>query len=81
VASLHENPAGAVGRDRELICLVGAASQLAELMDFCEFPEARTCELSQVVELIPDAVSQLADFPALTELVATRVNGIELSLG
>ena len=81
VAALHENPAGAAGRDRELICLVGSAAQLAELMDFCEFPEMRRCELSRVVELIPDATTLLADFPALTEFVATRVNGIELSLG
>jgi len=81
VASLHENPAGAAGRDRELIRLVGAASQLAELMEFCEFPEMHRYELSQVVELIPEAISNLTDFPALTEFVATRVNGIELSLG
>ena len=80
VASLHENPGAGAGRDRDLVCLVGAASQLADLMDFCEF-DCRQVELEKVIELIPGAASQLADFPALGEMVATRVNGIELSLG
>jgi HD-like signal output (HDOD) protein len=81
VASLHENPTAALPRDKELICLVGAASQLADLMDFSEFPEVHRGELYQVAELIPEAASHLVDFPALTEFVATRVNSIELSLG
>jgi HD-like signal output (HDOD) protein len=80
VASLHENPGASAGRDRDLVFLVGAASQLADLMDFCEF-DCRKVELEKVIELIPGAASQLADFPALGEMVATRVNGIELSLG
>jgi HD-like signal output (HDOD) protein len=80
VASQHENPGATGGRDRELVCLVGAASQLADLMDFCEF-DCREVELEQVIELIPEAANQLADFAALGEFVATRVNGIELSLG
>jgi HD-like signal output (HDOD) protein len=80
VASLHENPAAATGRDRDLVCLVGAASQLADLMDFCEFDTPRS-DLAKVVEMIPGAIAQLTDFPALTEFIATRVNGIELSLG
>jgi HD-like signal output (HDOD) protein len=81
VAAQHENPAGAVGRDRGLVRLVGTASQLADLMDFSEFPETQRCELSQVIEFLPETASHLADFPALAECVATRVNGIELSLG
>lgn len=80
VASLHENPAGAVGTDRDLICLVGASSQLADLMDFCEFPEIQKPDLAKIVELLPTAKSHLDDFPVLSEYVATRVNGIELSL-
>jgi HD-like signal output (HDOD) protein len=81
VASLHENPTGAAGRDRELVCLVAAGSQLADLMDFCEFADLPKTELSKVIEMVPEASGQLTDFPALGEFVATRVNGIELSLG
>jgi HD-like signal output (HDOD) protein len=81
VASLHESPSAAYGRERDLICLVGAGSQLADLMDFCEFPDTQRSDLSRVLETIPECISQLTDFPALTEFVATRVNGIELSLG
>jgi HD-like signal output (HDOD) protein len=81
VASLHENPAAAAGRDRPLVCLVGAASQLADLMDFCEFAETPKSELAKIIEMIPEAAGKLCDFPGLSELVATRVNGIELSLG
>jgi HD-like signal output (HDOD) protein len=79
VASLHENPAAAGGRDKDLVFLVSASSQLADLMAFCEFDTPKT-ELGKVVEMIPEASGQLTDFPALTEFVATRVNGIELSL-
>jgi HD-like signal output (HDOD) protein len=79
VASLHENPGAAGGRDKDLVCLVGASSQLADLMAFCEFDTPKT-ELAKVLEMIPEANGQLTDFPALTEFVATRVNGIELSL-
>jgi HD-like signal output (HDOD) protein len=81
VAAQHENPNAAAGRDRELICLVACGSQLADLMDFSEFPESHRSELARLTEMIPDATSQLADFPALAEFVATRVNSIELSLG
>jgi len=81
VASMHENPSAALGRDRQLVHLVGAASQLADLMDFSEFPETHRYELAQIIELVPEAATQLADFPALSEYVATRVNSIELSLG
>jgi HD-like signal output (HDOD) protein len=80
VASLHETPAAAAGRDRDLVRLVGASSQLADRMDFCEFPEMPKTELSKIAELIPEAQGRLADFEALAEYVATRVNGIELSL-
>ena len=83
VASLHETPAAAVavGRDRELVRLVGAASQAAQLMDFTEFPGMHESELPQIIEAIPEATGILADFPAFTQLVATRINGIELTLG
>jgi hypothetical protein len=37
--------------------------------------------LPRIIEMIPEANSQLGDLSALGELVATRVNGIELSLG
>jgi len=81
VAALHENPAAAQGRDRDLVRLVGAASQLADLMEFAEFPDTARSELQQIVESLPDVANQLGDFPALAEYVATRVNSIELSLG
>ena len=80
VASLHENPTAAGGRDRDLVCLVGAASQLADIMDFCEFIELPRAELSKVIEMIPEASGQLENYASLREFVATRVNGIELSL-
>jgi HD-like signal output (HDOD) protein len=80
VASLHENPAAAVGRGKDLVYLVGAASLLADLMDFCEFVDIDKPELAKVMEPIPQANSQLTEFPAMAEFVATRVNGIELSL-
>lgn len=81
VASLHENPHAAAGRDRELICMVSAASQLADLMDFSEFPGARRTELDGILALVPEAASQFANLPAFTQLVGTRINSIELSLG
>lgn len=81
VAALHENPSAAAGRDWELVCLVGAASQLADLMNFSDFPETHKKELPEIVELVPGAASQLVDFATLAEFVATRVNSIELSLG
>jgi HD-like signal output (HDOD) protein len=81
VASLHENPSAALGRDSELVRLVGSASQLADLMEFSEFPDTARADLSHIMECLADAASQLADFPALAEFVATRVNSIELSLG
>lgn len=81
VASQHENSGAATGPDRELICLVAAASRLADLLDFCEFPDTERGELAPVLEMLPEAASQLTDLPALAEFVATRVNGIELSLG
>jgi HD-like signal output (HDOD) protein len=81
VASLHENPGAAPGPDRDLVRLVGAASRLADLIDFCEFSDTPKTELAQIVDLIPESSSQLADFPGLAEFVATRVNGIEVSLG
>jgi HD-like signal output (HDOD) protein len=81
VASMHENPTTALGRDRELVCLVGVACQLADLMNFSEFPEAHRGELAHIVELLPEVGNHVADFSALAEFVATRVNSIELSLG
>ena len=80
VAALHENPAAAGGPDRNLVCLVGVSSQLADLMDFCEFADAPKPGLAKVMEMFPEINNQLADVPALREFVATRVNGIELSL-
>jgi HD-like signal output (HDOD) protein len=80
VAAHHENPQAAAGPDKVLVCLVGAASQLADLMDFSEFAATPRRELEQIVELIPESEAPLGDFPALAEYVATRVNGIELSL-
>lgn len=81
VASLHENPLAAVGQDCELVRLVAAASELADLIDFSEFPGTNRCELSMIAELVPEAANQLADLPELARYVGTRVNGIELSLG
>jgi len=80
VAAQHEHPGASGGLDRGLVCLVGAASQLADLMEFRQFDGPRK-ELEEVLEVIPEATKELADFPALAEFVATRVNGIELSLG
>jgi HD-like signal output (HDOD) protein len=81
VASLHEHPLAAQGRDRELVRLVGAASQLADLMDFTEFPGMCRADLEEIAGWLSEARGPLSDFPALTDFVATRVNSIELSLG
>jgi HD-like signal output (HDOD) protein len=80
VCSLHENPAAATGRDKDLVNLVGAASLLADLTDFCEFENPKG-DVAKVVEMLPEAKSQLSDIDTFGEAVATRVNGIELSLG
>jgi HD-like signal output (HDOD) protein len=80
VVSLHENPAAAGGRDRHLVRLVGLSSQLADLIDFCEFAGLPKSDPAKVMEMFPEIDSQLADIPALSEFVATRLNGIELSL-
>jgi HD-like signal output (HDOD) protein len=80
VVSQHENPAAATGRDRDLVCLVGVSSQLADLMDFCDFADAPKSELATIMKMLPEVNRQLADLPALSEFVATRVNGIELGL-
>lgn len=81
VAAKHENPASAPGNDRQVVILVSTASHLADLMDFAEFPGMPRTELAEIIELLPEAGNLVADFPALSEFVATRVNGIELSLG
>jgi HD-like signal output (HDOD) protein len=80
VASLHENPAAATGRDHDLVCLVGVSSHLADLMDFGDFVGASKSDLPTIMEMLPEVSRQLADLPALSEWVATRVNGVELSL-
>ena len=81
VAGLHENPAAARGPGSDLVCLAGAASQLADRIHFSAFPGTPLNDLEQIVELVPEAASQVADLSALGEFVAARINSIELSLG
>jgi HD-like signal output (HDOD) protein len=81
VAGLHENPRAVSGPERELIYMVSAASRLANLMGFSALAFSQQSEMPEIVELVPKAAGELADFPALATCVATRVNGIELSLG
>ena len=81
VAGLHENPTAVLGPERELICMVSAASRLANLMEFSALPVAEQSEMPEIVGLVPKAAEELADFPALATFVATRVNGIELTIG
>jgi HD-like signal output (HDOD) protein len=81
VAALHENPAAAQGPDRDVVRLVSASSQLADLMQFSDFPESHGAELEEIAGCIEEAADRLRDFQALTDFVATRVNSIELSLG
>ena len=80
VAGLHENPTAVSGTGRELICMVSAASRLANLMEFSALPFSPQSDMPEIVELVPRAAGELADFPALATFVATRVNSIELSL-
>ena len=80
VAGLHENPTAVSGTGRELICMVSAASRLANLMEFSALPFSPQSDMPEIVELVPRAAGGLADFPALATFVATRVNSIELSL-
>jgi hypothetical protein len=61
--------------------MVSAASRLAGLMEFPAFPGMAEAEMAEIVELVPKAAGQLADFPALADYVALRVNSVELSLG
>jgi len=81
VAGWHENPTAVSGPERELICMVSAASRLANLMEFTALPFSQRSEMPEIVQLVPKAAAELADFPALATFVATRVNSIELSLG
>ena len=81
VASLHETPEAATGRDRQLVGLVSACSQLADLMDFTDFADTERPPLLEIVEEMPELAPHVADMDSLTEFIATRVNSIELSLG
>jgi HD-like signal output (HDOD) protein len=81
VAGMHENPTATPGPERALVCMVSAASRLAGLMEFPAFPGMAEAEMAEIVELVPKAAGQLADFPALADYVALRVNSVELSLG
>jgi HD-like signal output (HDOD) protein len=80
VAGLHENPSAASGPEQKLVYMVSAASRLANRMDFAAFPFSPQSDMAEIVELVPKAAGELADFPALTLFVATRVNSLELSL-
>jgi HD-like signal output (HDOD) protein len=82
VAAFHENPAEAPNCDRAAVSLVHAGSQLADLMGMSVFPCGRQSQLPEIAadlsEIAGEGVS--VDMADIAEWVATRVNGIELSL-
>ncbi|SPE39086.1 putative Metal dependent phosphohydrolase [Candidatus Sulfopaludibacter sp. SbA3] len=82
VAAWHENPQNTVSCDRPLICLVHAASQLADLMAMSVFPSIPRADLPEIVDWLPAKAGEhvLDTFPEMVEWVETKVNEIELSL-
>ncbi|MGA2149897.1 MAG: hypothetical protein ABSH49_33650 [Bryobacteraceae bacterium] len=82
VAALHERPPVPPAHDHALICLVHAASQLADLMKMSVFPSTPLIELLEIVSVFPATAQEqlLEDFPELADWVMTKVNEIELSL-
>ena len=82
VAAFHENPTESPNCDRAVVSLVRAGSQLADLMGMSVFPGGRHSQLPEISSNLSEiAVEGLSvDIADITEWVATRVNGIELSL-
>jgi HD-like signal output (HDOD) protein len=82
-AGQHDRPPDSSSREGNLIRLVHAASEMANLMGL-SVVEAIPCEdLEQIAAGIPEAAPQLtADaFAETSEWVLTKVNGVEVSLG
>jgi HD-like signal output (HDOD) protein len=82
VAALHECPPAPPTHDRTLICLVRAASQLADLMRMSVFPSTPLIELPEIASAFPPTTQPqlLEHFPELVDWVVTKVNEIEVSL-
>ena len=81
VAAHHENPPTAAGEEWDVVRLVGAASQAAELIGFFVFPGSDRNELEKILESVPELGAEIDDLQEMTELVGSRINAIELILG
>jgi len=65
-----------------MIHLVGAASQLADLMNMTVFPRSWLPDLKDVVAGFPPSVQAdvVGSFPEMAEWVALKVNEVETRL-
>ena len=81
-AAFHHNPPLKPDCDRELIRLVSACSQAADLMGMSVFPPASPVDLADAASsLPPDARRELVEgYPGIAEWVFLTVNEIELKL-
>ena len=82
IAAFHENPAEAPNCDRAVVTLVHACSQLADLMGMSVFPTIEPVQLPETETILSEIAGEelTVDIADIAEWVATRVNGIELSL-
>lgn len=82
IAAFHENPAEAPSRDRAVVSLVHASSQLADLIGMSAFPSTEPGQLPVIVSMLSEVAGEevKVDLAEIAEWVAIRVNGIELSL-
>jgi HD-like signal output (HDOD) protein len=83
VAGKHELPPSPVEHDANLIRLVHAASEMANLMGMSVIDSARSSGLPQIAGTLPEASWELRTdgLAKLSETVITKVNGVEVSLG
>jgi HD-like signal output (HDOD) protein len=81
-AGWHENPRTGPTRDGNLIRLVHAASEMADLMGMAVVESAACESLDEIAVGIPEAAPQLTaeGFAAISEWVMTKINGVEVSL-
>lgn len=82
VAAWHEAPPSTLNCDRNLIVLVGVASQVADVMGMSAFPLGSSGDLTQIASQLGDAARRelLTGYPAIAGAVALKVNDIELNL-
>lgn len=82
VAAWHENPPAVMSYDRDLVRLVKAASEMANLMKLAAFPIEKPNEVDLITAGFTEPQRQAiaADLADAAEWVAERVNTVEQSL-